>query len=379
MDISSGISGVVDSFGTDVSPGVLIALLGAVLVSVLILNALLKRLIAGVRRRQDGSRAVWSNALLGAVSRPARAAVWLSGVLLALRLLVREWPVMPLEMMAAYLQPVRSVLLILIVTWFLLGLVQRFEVNLAARGRRLGKPLDPTAADAIGKLSRLVIVVLALLTLLQTLGVSIAGLLAFGGAAGIAVGFAAQSLVANLFGGLTIFATHIFRIGEDIIIPSSNLSGTVQHIGWRSTQVLGWDHRPFFVPNSLFNTSVIINYTRMKDRRINEYISVRYEDINRVADIVEAGNQMLAEHPEIAHDYWVLRFDSYGDFALRIFLEAYVTTKSYAEFMRVKQDVLLKLAAILREKGAQLAVPVSRLYVPENLPPARERSEFTKN
>lgn len=370
MDITE-VSQMVDSIATDASPGFLVAMVALALVAILLLNWLLKRLVAAVRRRHDSGEAVWSDAMLGAAGGPVRATVWLAGVLVALRLLMHEWPAAPLQAMGTWLPHVRNVLLILIATWFLFGFVRRAETNLAERGRREDRPLDPTAADAIGKLVRVLILVLAVLTLMQTLGVSITGLLAFGGAAGIAVGFAAQSLVANLFGGLTIFATHIFRIGEDIIIPGTELSGTVQHIGWRSTRVLGWDHRPFFVPNSLFNTSVIINYTRMTDRRINEYISVRYEDVDRIEGIVAAGNQMLAQHPEIAHDYWVLRFDSYGEFALRIFLEAYVMTTSYAEFMRVKEDVLLKLAAIVREQGAQLAVPVSRFYAPEGPAPAR--------
>src|SRR3546814_10370881 len=90
--------------------------------------------------------------------------------------------------------------------------------------------------------------------------------MAFGGAAGIAVGFAAQTLVANLFGGLTVYAGRIFKIGEDIILPNTKLAGTVQQIGWRATRVLGWDGKPFYVPNSIFNSSNMINHSRLSPR-----------------------------------------------------------------------------------------------------------------
>src|SRR3546814_6829871 len=73
-----------------------------------------------------------------------------------------------------------------------LRMVRRMESNMLAKAHDGG--LDPTATDAIGKLARIAIFVTAALVILQTLGFSVAGLLALGGAGGIAIGFAAQSL-----------------------------------------------------------------------------------------------------------------------------------------------------------------------------------------
>src|SRR3546814_6385261 len=69
------------------------------------------------------------------------------------------------------------------------------------------------------------IFVTAALVILQTLGFSVAGLLALGGAGGIAIGFAAQSLVANLLGGLTIYASRPFKVGEWIIMSGTEVMG----------------------------------------------------------------------------------------------------------------------------------------------------------
>src|SRR3546814_3222774 len=102
-------------------------------------------------------------------------------------------------------------------------MVRRMESNMLAKADSGG--LDTTATDAIGKLALIAIFVTAALVILQTLGFSVAGLLALGGAGGIAIGFAAQSLVANLLGGLTIYASRPFKVGEWIIMSGTEVMG----------------------------------------------------------------------------------------------------------------------------------------------------------
>jgi MscS family membrane protein len=202
---------------------------------------------------------------------------------------------------------------------------------------------------------------------MQTLGFSISGILAFGGIGGIAIGFAAQGLVANLFGGLTVYASRPFKVGEWIVMPGTEVMGEVQNIGWRATRVMGFDRRPFYVPNALFNTAVLINHSRMTARRIQETLHLRYRDIDRVEGIVTDVNRLLSEHPGIEHDFFVFRFDSCGEFALKLFLYAFTVTTSYDEYMAVKEAILLRIASIVREHGAELAVPTSTVHMPDGL------------
>lgn len=330
----------------------------------LLLNRIIQMVFNAVNKRRKPGVAVWTQALFVALGPPLRTVIWIVGLTLILRYLLDPSAT---KVVWQYVPPTRDVLIILSAAWFLFRMVKQVGLNLHARAVKRGDTLDPTAADAISKLARVVIAIIAVLVIMQTLGFSITGLLAFGGAAGIAVGFAAQSLVANLFGGMTIFATRMFRIGEEIIIPGTTLAGTVEKIGWRSTLVLGWDHKPFYVPNSQFNTSTIINHSRLTSRRIMEYLHVRYQDIDKVEAIIDEGNDMIANHPEMEHDFWVLRFDSYGDYSLKLFLYGFAATQGYAGYMRIKQDVLLKLSKIITEHGAELALPVSQVYLPEGL------------
>ena len=83
-----------------------------------------------------------------------------------------------------------------------------------------------------------------------------------------------------------------------------------------------------------------------------------------VAAIVEDVNRMLKDHAEMG-DFLVFRFASYGDYALNLYLYAYTSGMivAYTEYMRVKQDLLLKIAAIIADHGARLAVPVSAVHL----------------
>src|SRR3546814_19410847 len=99
---------------------------------------------------------------------------------------------------------------------------------------------SPTATDAIGKLARIAFFVTAALVILQTLGFSVAGLLALGGAGGIAIGFAAPSLVPNLLGGLTIYASLPFKVCVLLIMLGTDMMWEVQEIGLCATHLMGF-------------------------------------------------------------------------------------------------------------------------------------------
>lgn len=338
--------------------------LGVAIVALFVANRCLQWGLNAFAKKRDSDVRVWTSAVLESLGPPLRAIIWLIGLSIVASLFIESarFPILD-----RVFPPTRDVAVILAASWFLFRFVGRVEVRLHARAAGDGEPIDQTAADAVVKLLRASIAIVAVLVVMQTLGFSIGGLLAFGGAAGIAVGFAAQSLVANLLGGLTIFASRIFKIGEYIILPGTDLMGEVQHIGWRATRVLGFDCKPFYVPNSLFNSTTVINHSRMTNRRIMEYVRLRYKDIDKVRGVVDEVNAMIEARSDLDHGFYVFRFDSCGDYAIKLFLYAFTVTTSYTEYMAVKEDVLLTISTIIREQGAQLAVPVSNVHIPDGL------------
>lgn len=333
-----------------------------IILAVLVANFVIKKVMPALIARANARGGIWRSAILESLIAPVRGMTWIIGLTVAVRILTREGE---FTLLAQLFPPARDVAVIAVIIWFLLRSVRCVENALRARARDTGQVLDPTAADAIGKLARAAIIITGVLVVMQTLGFSISGIVAFGGIGGIAIGFAAQGLVANLFGGLTIYASRPFTVGEWIIMPGTEVMGEVQEIGWRATRVMGFDRRPFYVPNAMFNTAVLVNHSRMTARRVQEHLHLRYSDIDKVQAIIADTNKMLSEHPGIEHEFFIFRFDAYGDFALKLLLYAFAASTDYSVYMAIKEDILLKIAAIVRDHGAELAVPTSTVHMPD--------------
>lgn len=106
----------------------------------------------------------------------------------------------------------------------------------------------------------------------------------------------------------------------------------------------------------------------MFNRRLYETIRLRYSDIERVSGIVKAIRAMLEAHDEVdTEEQRLVYFQTYGEHALEITVYAFANTTEWYAFQTMKQDILLRIHAIVREHGARLALPVSELHFPEAL------------
>lgn len=307
----------------------------------------------------EKSSNVWDGVLLESARKPVRFLIWLLGISWAARITHLANNAEIFE----FIDPVRRVGVIVLITWFLFGLAKRFEMALQSPGR-VKEPLDATTASAIGKLLRASIIITASLVILQNLGFSISGVLAFGGVGGIAVGFAAKDLLANFFGGLTVYMDRPFVVGDWVRSPDRNIEGIVEHIGWRLTRIRTFDKRPLYVPNATFSTISLENPSRMTHRRIQETIGVCYDDIGQVRSIVESVKRMLIEHDEIDEmQTLIVNLNQFGDSSVNLLVYTFTKTTIWVKFHEVKQDVLLRIAEIIEEHGASIAFPTTTLHV----------------
>jgi MscS family membrane protein len=207
-------------------------------------------------------------------------------------------------------------------------------------------------------------VITAALVVLQSMGYSISGVLAFGGIGGIAVGFAAKDLLANFFGGLMVYLDRPFAIGDWIRSPDKEIEGTVEHIGWRQTRIRTFDKRPLYVPNATFTQIAVENPSRMQNRRIYETIGVRYDDADKVEQIVNDVRAMLREHPEIdTEQTLIVNFNGFGASSLDFFVYTFTKTTQWVRYHEVKEDVLLRILNIVLAHGADVAYPTRTLKI----------------
>ena len=316
------------------------------------------RSLAKVQQRADQTVNVWDDALVAAIRKPLNLGIWIMGISFAI-------DSMGLDAQAEIFtltNQARDVAVVWLLIWFAIGFTENVERGFV-EGKH-GDKVDATTAAAVAKLLRAAIIISGALMALQTFGFSISGVLALGGVGGIAIGFAARSLLANFFGALMIFLDRPFSVGDWIRSPDRSIEGTVEFIGWRVTQIRTFDQRPLYVPNSVFTEVSVENPSRMKNRRIFETFGIRYDDLPQMRSIVADVHAMLAAHEDIAQDRTLMvNFVTFGASSLDFFVYTFTRTTDWATFHQVKQDVLLRIADIVAAHGAEFAFPTQTLHV----------------
>ena len=337
-----------------------VASLVAIALVTLILNQVAQVLLRNAAKVTRHTATVWGNALISTASRPILVAMWVIGLGVMARVVQHETE---LSFITELLM-LRDVAVIMCVAWFVLRFIGQVSRNIVAARTARDVEVDPTTIDALGKLARLVVLVVLTLMVVQTLGFQVGGLLALGGVGGIAVGFAAKDVLANFFGGLTIYLDRPFVVGDWIRSPDKAIEGTVEYISWRHTRVRAFNKNPIYVPNSVFSTIVVENPSRMSHRRIKETIGLRYDDFDKVAPVVTDIKAMLREHPGIdATQTLIVNFLQFGASTLDLMIYTFTKTVVWVEFHEVKQDVLLKIGEIIKRHGAQIAFPTRTLHL----------------
>lgn len=200
-----------------------------------------------------------------------------------------------------------------------------------------------------------------LAALLQSHGYSVSSLIAGFGITGLAVGFAANATIANVFGTIAIISDKAFEVGDYIKIGS--LEGTVEDINLRSTKLRTLDNALTIIPNSTVSNGEIVNVTKAHKRRILETIGVTYdtsdEKLKRAIEILE---DILQKNSEIYGDY-VVFLDTLADSSINIKMNAYVKTNNYVKFLKIKEQVLLEAIRRFREEGIDFAFPSRTIYM----------------
>lgn len=216
----------------------------------------------------------------------------------------------------------------------------------------------------------LIITTLGIFTAAEALGVTLKSLLALGGISGLAIGLASKEVVTNFFGGLVLYLTNPFSVGD--AIKAGNFAGVVEDIGYFTTRIVGFDKAPVTVPNQVFTNMVITNMSRASHRRLDTKFRVRHQDILAVPDLTRNIVAYLRSHPSIdaAQGAPLAFLSDCKDSSLEISVVATIR-KGAGDFRALQQEILVRCANIIVEAGASIGMnmpfPAAK---PQLLPPA---------
>ena len=313
-----------------------------------------------LRRKARVTTQVWDDALAAAAGWPLSILLWTAGLSVAVALYGAHTDV-PLPDVLSALQ---AIAVVFAVTWFAARFVGRAEQALydarsdaiaAERGQ-----LDRTTVRTVGRLLRALIVITGVIVAMHTLGLNIAGILAFGGIGGIAVGLAARDLLSNFFGGLSVFMDRPFVEGDWISSPEKDIEGRVESIGWRLSMIRRADKSVLYVPNAIFLSVPVRNISRMSGRRFDKRIAIRFDDLRLVPEIVRDIRSAIESDPDVDAGQGVVaaleEFTGSGG-SLRII--AFTGVTNFGRYTELQQRLLLAIERALEANGARLAYPTT--------------------
>lgn len=326
----------------------------------------LSRILARIEPGIADSERVWELALIRAISKPSLVFIWALAFSIVIPMLLRKFNLF--SSVKDYFVLLRAVIFVLTIFWVILRYVSYAEQRYEQVAITYSKKHDKMTIRALAQLARITALILMTLTLMQTLGLHITSLLAFGGIGALAVSYAAKDTLSNFLGGLMIYMDRPFSVGEWVRSPDRSIEGTVENIGWRLTRIRTFDRRPLYVPNGTFSTISIENPSRMTNRRIYSTIGLRYKDAPKLRELIRDIKDMLHSHPDIdAKQTLIVNLVEFGPSSLNIMVYTFTKTTEWVPFQVAQQDVFLKIIDIITQHGAECAFPSRTLYIKDQL------------
>ncbi|MCD6115203.1 mechanosensitive ion channel family protein [bacterium] len=255
-----------------------------------------------------------------------------------------------------------KILTAILITWVIYLAILAFQsvIDYVIKKKAKRDKTTESAFRLLGKILKGVLWATGILFILSNLGVNITSLVAGLGIGGVAVAFALQNILEDLFSSFAIYFDKPFGVGDFIVVGQHK--GTVEKIGVKTTRLRSIHGEEVVISNRELTNSKIQNFGRVKERRALFKIGVIYETpqekLKRIPEII----QKIIEEEEMTR-FDRVHFVEYGDFSLNFEISFYVKTSDYKTFLDIQQKILFKIREEFQNQGIEFAYPTQTLYL----------------
>jgi MscS family membrane protein len=212
------------------------------------------------------------------------------------------------------------------------------------------------------------------LVLLRLSGFELTAVLTGLGLGGVAIAFAAQKTLENLFGGIMVISDKPIQVGD--FCRAGEFTGVVEDIGLRSTRLRTLERTVVSIPNGQLATMSLENFTQRDRIRFRHLIGLRYETTaDQLRYVLVEIRQLLYRHSKVDSTDARVRFVGFGHSSLELEILAYVLATDYAVFLGIQEDLLLRIMDIIEVSGTSVAFPSQTTYVVGDTGLNRDRSQ----
>ena len=221
---------------------------------------------------------------------------------------------------------------------------------------------NQTLINFISKVTKGIIYVIATFLVMAELNFNLSGLIAGLGLGGVIVALAAQDIAKNLFGGMAIIVDKPFSVGD--WIQTTNYSGTVEDISFRSTRLRMTDNTVVTIQNSTLSNEPVINYAKLPMRRFSTTLNLALEtNSNVVENIIGKVKFALSNTDGVLPNDLNVYLQKIADDGIEIGIFFNTNIVSYYDYLSFCEQVNLLLLKVLESENVKLAYPTQKVYV----------------
>ena len=261
-----------------------------------------------------------------------------------------------------YYRQLTGVLLVAGGAWLIFRLINRW----GERARVLAAEDSAYRSGSIvllgQRILKALVVIAALLAMFSILGFDMTTAVAGLGIGSIAIAFAAQKTLENLFGGISILGDQVIRVGETCRIDDK--VGTVEDISLRSTRIRTLDRTELSVPNGELANMNLENISRQDKSLFRSTIGLRQETSpDQLRSLLIKMRALLHQHPKVGAEAARVRLIGIGESSLDIQVNCYILTSDIGEFLAIREELLLRIMDLVADSATGFAVPSRALYL----------------
>jgi small-conductance mechanosensitive channel len=252
-----------------------------------------------------------------------------------------------------------SIAILTIIVAMLVSMIVTFIVDEYIK-KKMPSVSGKTIIQLINNIMKVVIWGIALVLFLDNIGIKINSLIAGLGIGGIALAFAAQAILVDIFCYFTILFDKPFEIDDFIIVGQQ--MGTVEYIGMKNTRLRSLNGEQIILSNSDLINSRISNYKTMVERRILFKIGVTYDTTSeKLREIPELIKNIIENVQETR--FGRVHFCTYGVYSLDYEIAYYILSNDYDKYMDINQDINLQIKEAFEKNGIEFAFPTQTLQI----------------
>jgi MscS family membrane protein len=251
---------------------------------------------------------------------------------------------------------------------FVLGAAGLGAVMVDLAGERWRARLDPrmqavsySVLPLVRQIVKLSLYLVGILAIFSAWGYNTSTILAGLGVGGLAIALAAQKTIENLFGGLSVIGDRPVLVGD--VCRFGDRTGTVIHIGLRSTRLRTPERTIISVPNAQFSSMELENISGRDKIWFHPTLNLRRDTTSgQLQQVLSSFREILTSHAKVETGKIPVRFIGVGPYSLDVEADAYVTTSDYDEFIALRQNLLIEMLRAVEHAGTSLAVPMQESF-----------------